>query len=477
MSHRRNDFDITHAELDGRPIVRKTAHRVEALEAIRYEREVLARIDHPGVVQLVPTDDDCNIVTTLAGSTTLADLSSLDLEQLTRITAHVALTLAELHRHGWAHGAVQPDHLIVGTAGRVTLCSLRRASRISGVQASAARWDAAALADTVEWSLDRVERSDGDSSLLSRLEACVASLRSDGAAALQRVGDMNVHTSRASPATRLPSRHLPRPAQIANTTVAARPVRGDRAEVRTSLATAGVCAVALVALRFLGPMGPAPHSPWTPIRIALVSVWATAALIALAGLLVHLLIALALWRDSVRLAELVERVAPPRLRQALAVVAAAGVTISSIGAVAAQRPESVSATVRDLASSPTKAATVSPTTLAPTTSVATSSTTSIVAAVAVAEQIAEPVQPSSLAAAPAAAITAPRSDYQVTEGDHLWGIAAKAVALALGRAPSDDEIDPYWRSLIELNRDRLIDSTNPDLIGVGQVFELPPIPK
>lgn len=465
MSHRRDDFEITHTTVDGRQVVHKAADRPEARESVRYEREVLARIDHPGVVQLVTTEDSSSLVTALAGSATLADLPTIDVEYLTRITAHVALTLAELHRLGWAHGAVQPDHLIVGPAGQVTLCSLRRASRVSGLQASAAGRDATALADTIEWSLDRVECSPRDASLRSRLEACIVALRSDGAGALQSVGDLSVHTPRAAPVTRLPTLHRARPAQFETTTRVARPVRGDRAEMWTSLSTAGVCGVALIALRFLGPISPDTHADWTPIRIALVSVWSIAALIALAGLALHLLIALALWRDSVRLAELVERVAPPRLRQALAVVAAAGVTISSIGAVTAQRPDPVSATVRPLHPS-TSATTTTAAVVTPSTA------TSMIDAASLPEPTAPVTTPD---AGPIAGptVTPARAEYRVAAGDHLWGIAAQTMALTLGRSPTDVEIDPYWRSLIDLNRNRLIDPSNPDLIEIGQIFELP----
>ena len=48
----------------------------------------------------------------------------------------------------------------------------------------------------------------------------------------------------------------------------------------------------------------------------------------------------------------------------------------------------------------------------------------------------------------------------------FWADAGRPV-------PTDAEIDPYWRRLIEHNRDRLIDPANPDLIHPGQVFETP----
>lgn len=66
--------------------------------------------------------------------------------------------------------------------------------------------------------------------------------------------------------------------------------------------------------------------------------------------------------------------------------------------------------------------------------------------------------------------------WTVGPGDHLWGVAERALAGAWGRPPSDGEVDPYWRAVIEANRDRLRDPANPDLVFAGQVLVLPPVP-
>ena len=63
--------------------------------------------------------------------------------------------------------------------------------------------------------------------------------------------------------------------------------------------------------------------------------------------------------------------------------------------------------------------------------------------------------------------------WAVSADESFWTIAADVLHGELGRAPTDAEIDPYWRRLIEHNRDRLIDPANPDLIHPGQVFETP----
>lgn len=69
---------------------------------------------------------------------------------------------------------------------------------------------------------------------------------------------------------------------------------------------------------------------------------------------------------------------------------------------------------------------------------------------------------------------APSSDeVRVAAGDSFWSIAVDTLAERLGGAPGDRQVVRYWHRLIELNRDRLVDPGNADLILPGQVFELP----
>lgn len=81
------------------------------------------------------------------------------------------------------------------------------------------------------------------------------------------------------------------------------------------------------------------------------------------------------------------------------------------------------------------------------------------------------VEPERPAAAPAAPAT-----WTVRAGDHFWAVAAHVLGQSWGRSPSEAEVGPYWRLLVEHNRQRLVDPANPDLVYVGQVFELPPTP-
>lgn len=65
----------------------------------------------------------------------------------------------------------------------------------------------------------------------------------------------------------------------------------------------------------------------------------------------------------------------------------------------------------------------------------------------------------------------------VEPGDHFWVLAQDTLAAGWGRAPTDDEITPYWRDMIELNRDQLVPPSDPDLIHPGQHFVTPPLPE
>lgn len=66
--------------------------------------------------------------------------------------------------------------------------------------------------------------------------------------------------------------------------------------------------------------------------------------------------------------------------------------------------------------------------------------------------------------------------WDVERGDHFWGIAEAALAESWGRAPTDAEIDPYWRQLVEANRDGLLPPGDPNLIYPSQQLTVPSPP-
>jgi hypothetical protein len=68
------------------------------------------------------------------------------------------------------------------------------------------------------------------------------------------------------------------------------------------------------------------------------------------------------------------------------------------------------------------------------------------------------------------------SSHVIVAGEHLWSIAETTLADAGDGDPTDAEIARYWQSVIDLNRDRLPDPGNPDLVHPGLRIELPPLP-
>jgi hypothetical protein len=80
------------------------------------------------------------------------------------------------------------------------------------------------------------------------------------------------------------------------------------------------------------------------------------------------------------------------------------------------------------------------------------------------------------AAWPPAAVPLPRTTVTLGPGDHLWSVAARTLATAWGRAPSEREVAPYWRSVVQLNRAGLPNPADPDLVFPGEVVHLPPVP-
>jgi len=75
--------------------------------------------------------------------------------------------------------------------------------------------------------------------------------------------------------------------------------------------------------------------------------------------------------------------------------------------------------------------------------------------------------------APTAAPAATTTWWTVRPGESFWSEAERVTRSRSGAA-TDVDISGYWTTLIEHNRDRLVDPANPDLIYPGQRFELPP---
>jgi hypothetical protein len=70
-------------------------------------------------------------------------------------------------------------------------------------------------------------------------------------------------------------------------------------------------------------------------------------------------------------------------------------------------------------------------------------------------------------------IDTPATTWVVQHGESFWSIASELLTDLHRRAVSEDEVAPYWRLLVELNRSRLVNPNDADLLYVGQEIELP----
>jgi DNA-binding SARP family transcriptional activator/nucleoid-associated protein YgaU len=83
--------------------------------------------------------------------------------------------------------------------------------------------------------------------------------------------------------------------------------------------------------------------------------------------------------------------------------------------------------------------------------------------------------PGTVAAAPAAP-SAPATEVTVAPGDNFWSLAESEVGAAWGREPTDAEVAPHWRALVDANSEALAPPGDPDLIYPGQTFAVPAVP-
>lgn len=147
------------------------------------------------------------------------------------------------------------------------------------------------------------------------------------------------------------------------------------------------------------------------------------------------------WRALPRATRLVDRLTPPVLRGLLGGVA-------TLGVMAAPTPTPVP--------SPTTTQTmVAPTTTSPDDEQAT---------LHLLADATDQVAPES-----------PHETWVVQPGENLWLIAREHLIDERGAPVADELILRYWQRLIELNRDRLANPDDPDLIFIDQVLELPAV--
>jgi hypothetical protein len=95
-----------------------------------HEAAILAEIDLAGVVRLVERrrDPDPSIITHFVGTHSLATAGATDIDAAIELVASLAATVAELHRLGVRHGAIDPSHVLLGPGGRPVLCGFSGAT-------------------------------------------------------------------------------------------------------------------------------------------------------------------------------------------------------------------------------------------------------------------------------------------------------------------------------------------------------------
>jgi hypothetical protein len=73
-------------------------------------------------------------------------------------------------------------------------------------------------------------------------------------------------------------------------------------------------------------------------------------------------------------------------------------------------------------------------------------------------------------------VTRPQEAVEViiVSGDNMWKLSERRLSEVLGRPPTDAETGPYWRRVVQANRDR-IRSGDPDLIFPGEILILPSV--
>jgi hypothetical protein len=438
------------ATSDGRVAWTKHAESDADRVRLRTEVSVLLELRHPNVVEILDSDPDRGVLrTAFCARTTLATSRPASMAELATVAEGLVTVLAELHRLGWAHGALSADHCLVANGDRIVLCSFGRGRRISGPTHPAARGDRDALrAMLAAWRTALApSRRREDREAAARLDRVVAST---GA---------SLPLFRRPPTTDdAPTPAVPPMARHSN----------DEA-IGTDSMRAAITRPALYALTFVGllvlhPPAPAIAGAGSLLATTAQWTWAIGRPLALYGLVVSIICAVAVRTRRERWARIGRRLTPSPIRRMVTGVALVG-AVSTIAShlsaptpsrgivVSAPRPESPTSTPIPAASStttsttvPNEVPTVGPPTPAPL----------------------PPASPTPLVAEPLR--------WTIGAGDHLWRVAEESLTLAWGRRPTDLETDRYWRSLIAKNRAQLVDPRNPDLVFVGQVLDLPPIP-
>lgn len=126
-------FEIHPDTVDGNRVIRKKATG-QNRRTLRREASVLTQINSSYVVrivELVESEATTELITVDAGSRTLAEPAKMAPIELLRALRNCVDAVAELHSEGWEHGSIRAEHVVVGARGRIKMCSVASARRLS----------------------------------------------------------------------------------------------------------------------------------------------------------------------------------------------------------------------------------------------------------------------------------------------------------------------------------------------------------
>lgn len=106
------------------------------------EADLLALAQMPGVVTLLGVEGDEQepvLVTARVDGPDLVVTPGLAVEEVAGVVAALATTLADLHDLGVVHGAVAPEHVLLGPDGRPVLCGFGHGARCGEAPAAEAQ--------------------------------------------------------------------------------------------------------------------------------------------------------------------------------------------------------------------------------------------------------------------------------------------------------------------------------------------------
>lgn len=160
------------SDVDGRVVaVKEAADHPDAEARLRTEAELLSRLDHPGVIELVALEEGppVRLLTSFVGPDSWARLPPTAPTDIVQRLAMVASIIADLHDTDIAHGSICPEHVLTGGDGRPVLCGFADASTGSEEALLDDGIDLAALIRAVSAHLPQPQREELES-VASRLE-------------------------------------------------------------------------------------------------------------------------------------------------------------------------------------------------------------------------------------------------------------------------------------------------------------------